>query len=63
MSNVETIAINNTVSDITLSFTTPASGTGTEMHLLKLEFLQELNAELYPLKNGTFNALKLMKVQ
>lgn len=63
MSNVEIVAINNTVSDITLSFTTPASGTGIEMYLLKLEFLQEFNAELYPLKNGTFNALKMMKVQ
>lgn len=63
VSNVETIAINETVTDVTLSFTTPATGSGTEMHLLKVEFLQEFNAALYPLKNGTFNALKLISVQ
>lgn len=63
VSNVETVAINNIATDITLSFTTPATGSGTEMFLLKIEFLQELNATLYPLKNGTFNALKLIKLQ
>lgn len=63
ISNEETLPINQTVTDVTLSFTTPASGSGTEMHLLKVEFLQEFNATLYPLKNGTFNALKLMSVQ
>lgn len=62
ISNVVNSAINNSATDITLSFTTPATGVGIEMFLLKIEFLQELNATLYPLKNGTYNALKLIKI-
>tara|TARA_R110002051_G_scaffold40200_1_gene83903 strand:+ start:2700 stop:3452 length:753 start_codon:yes stop_codon:yes gene_type:complete len=61
-SNVETLAIDSTSSNITFSFTTPASGTGVELFLLKIEFLQELNGDLYQLNNGTFNALKLVSM-
>lgn len=61
-SNVETLAIDGTSSNITFSFTTPASGTGIELFLLKLEFLQELNGDLYQLNNGTFNSLKLVSM-
>ncbi len=62
ISNVETLPIDDSSSDLSLSFTTPASGSGIEMFLLKVEFLQELNTNLYPLKNGAFNALKIIKV-
>ena len=62
ISNRETLLITNSSSDITLSFTNPTTGNGIELFLLKVEFLQELNSVLYPLKNGTYNALKLIKV-
>lgn len=62
ISNVISSVINNIATEVTLSFATPATGQGVEMFLLKIEFLQELNATLYPLKNGTFNALKLIKI-
>ena len=62
ISNKETLLITNSSSDITLSFTNPTTGNGIELFLLKVEFLQELNSVLYPLKNGTYNALKLIKV-
>jgi hypothetical protein len=62
ISNIVDGVIDNSATDITLSFATPVSGEGIEMYLLKIEFLQELNATRYPLKNGTFNSLKLIKV-
>lgn len=62
VSNIETLAIDTTSSDLTFSFATPATGSGTELFLLKVEFLQELNGQLYQLNNGTFNALKLVAI-
>lgn len=62
VSNIETLAIDTTSSDLTFSFATPATGSGTEFFLLKVEFLQELNGQLYQLNNGTFNALKLVAI-
>ena len=35
---------------------------GTLFYLLLVELMQEINGQLYPLKNGTYNALNLIKV-
>lgn len=32
------------------------------MHFILVEFLQEVNAKMYPLKNGSFNALAIVRV-
>jgi hypothetical protein len=40
----------------------PAVGT-TKLFLLKIEFFQEVNGNQYTLKNGAFNALRIVEVQ
>ncbi|MEO6301614.1 MAG: hypothetical protein ABIP51_00450 [Bacteroidia bacterium] len=37
-------------------------GVGTNLFLLEIEFLQEVNAVQYPLRNGAFNALAIVEV-
>ncbi len=38
-------------------------GTTTNLYLLQIEFLQEVNGVQYSLKNGAFNALAIVEVQ
>jgi hypothetical protein len=40
----------------------PAVGT-TKLYLLKIEFFQEINGSQYTLKNGLYNALRIVEVQ
>jgi hypothetical protein len=40
----------------------PAVGT-TKLYLLKIEFFQEVNGSQYTLKNGLYNALRIVEVQ
>jgi len=40
----------------------PAVGT-TKLYLLKIEFFQEVNGNQYTLKNGLYNALRIVEVQ
>ena len=45
---------------------TPAGvpgGLGTDLHLLQIEFFQEVNGVQYSLKNGAYNALAIIEVQ
>lgn len=62
ISNVETMPIDATSRDVTLSIATPPSGTGKNIHLLHIEFFQEVNGTLYPLKNGAYNSLSILDV-
>jgi hypothetical protein len=47
---------------ISLSNTVTANSTHPLFLLLGIEFFQEVNSTMYPLKNGAFNALSLIKV-
>lgn len=38
-------------------------GLGTDLHLLQIEFFQEVNGVQYSLKNGAYNALAIIEVQ
>lgn len=38
------------------------SGTGTKIFLMKIEFFQEVNGVQYSMKNGSYNALKIVAV-
>jgi len=47
---------------ITLTATVPTAGDQPIFLLFGVEFLQEVNGTMYPLKNGTFNALALVEI-
>ena len=53
--SVEQVASSLTAS-LTANTTLPVLG------VLGIEFFQEVNAEMYPLKNGAFNALAVIKI-
>lgn len=54
--------LNATAQTVTLTPTSPASGTGNALYFLKIAFFQQVNSIQYPLKNGAFNALQLIEV-
>jgi hypothetical protein len=62
LSNVETLAIDSTVQTLNLAFAAPPTGTGCGFHLLHIEFYQEVNGDLYSLKNGSYNSLSILEV-
>lgn len=62
LTNVQNVAINGTASTITLTPTAVPAGTGAKVFLLKMEFFQLINGVQYSLKNGSFNALKIIEV-
>ena len=62
VTNIENLAIDNTESDVTLTFPSTPAGSGVNFYFLKVAFFQELNATQYPLNNGAFNALQLIEV-
>jgi len=62
ISNVETLPIDNTSTDVALTFAQTLSGTGNEYYFLKIAWHQMLNGETYPLNNGVFNALQLIEI-
>ncbi|WP_264548080.1 hypothetical protein [Flavobacterium sp. N2820] len=47
---------------ITLTPVAIPSGSGTQLHLLLIEFFQEVNGLQYPLRNGAFNVLNLIDI-
>lgn len=47
---------------VSLSNTVPANSTHPLFLVLGVDFFQEINQSMYPLKNGAFNALCLVKV-
>lgn len=52
----------NPVAAITLSNAVTANSTHPLFLLLGIQFFQQVNGKNYPLKNGTYNALSLVKV-
>jgi len=62
LTNVQNLPITATSSAITLTTTVVPTGTGAKIFLLKIEFFQLVNAVQYSLKNGAFNALKIIEV-
>lgn len=61
-SNVETLPIDNTSTDVELTFLQTPSGTGNEYYFLKIAWHQMLNGEIYPLNNGIYNTLQLIEI-
>ena len=62
LSNDVNLPIDGTQSNITLTPTAVPVGTGTKLFLLKVEFFQLVNGVQYSLKNGAFNALRIVEV-
>jgi hypothetical protein len=62
LTNVQNLPISATASAITLTPTAVPAGTGAKLFLLKIEFFQLVNGVQYSLKNGAYNALKLIEV-
>lgn len=61
-SNVINLPIDATSNNITLTPTAQPTGTGTDLFMLQIEFLQEVNNVQYSLKNGAYNALCVVEV-
>ena len=62
LSNVENLPIDMSSNTVTLTPAGMPSVTGLSMILLRLEFFQEVNGNQYTLKNGAFNALRVVGV-
>ena len=62
LTNIQNLPITGTSSAITLTPTAVPTGTGAKIFLLKIEFFQLVNGVQYSLKNGSYNALKIVEV-
>jgi len=62
-SNAVNLPIDATSTNVILTPAAAASGTGTDLFLLMIEFFQEVNGNQYTLKNGAYNALSVVEVQ
>jgi hypothetical protein len=62
ISNTVNLPVDATPTDVVLTPATAASGTGTNLFLLMVEFYQEVNGNQYSLKNGAYNALSIVEV-
>ena len=56
------VPLQQSVSTITLTPPAAPEGTGTQVHVLLVEYYQELNEVMYPLNSGAFNALSIVEV-
>ena len=63
MTNVLNLAVTAPSTAVTLTPTAVPAGTGTKIYLLKIEFFQLVNGVQYSLKNGSYNALRIIDVQ
>lgn len=62
LSPVVNLPIDTTQSTVTLTPAGVPAVATTKLFLLKMEFFQEVNGSQYTLKNGAFNALKVVEV-
>lgn len=62
-SNVEQLVVDENPNSISLAFATTPSGPGLDYYFLKVSFYQQINAKLYALQNGAFNALQLIAIE
>ncbi len=61
LTDVANFAIDGPLLTVELTPATPA-GTGVNIYLLKVEFFQLVNGVQYSMKNGSYNALKIIEV-
>lgn len=61
-SPITNMAINNSVSEVSLTPVLVPAGTGTQLYFLLIEFYQEVNGVQYSLRSGSFNVLNLIEV-
>lgn len=61
--NAVNLPIDATSTNVLLTPPAAPTGTGTDLYLLMIEFFQEVNGAQYTLKNGAYNALKIVEVQ
>lgn len=61
-SNALTLPVANTEADVILTPASVPGISGPKLYLLKIAFLQEVNASLYVLNNGAFNVLNILEV-
>jgi hypothetical protein len=61
VSNVVNIPIDMTMATVTLTPGAIPLVTGVKLYVLKIEFFQEVNGVQYTLKNGAYNALKVLE--
>jgi hypothetical protein len=61
-SNAVNLPIDGTLTNAILTPAIAPVGAGTDVYLLLIEFLQEVNAVQYSLKNGAYNALSIVDV-
>jgi hypothetical protein len=57
------LLIDPTQTTVTLTPSATPAVTTTKIYLLKIEFFQEINGSQYTLKNGLYNALRIVEVQ
>jgi len=62
LTNIQNLPISATSTAVTLTPAAVPTGTGAKLYLLKIEFFQLVNGVQYSLKNGAYNALKLIEV-
>jgi hypothetical protein len=62
LTNVQNLLIDGTATAVTLTPTAVPAGTGTKLYLLKIEFFQMVNGVQYSLKNGAYNALRVVEI-
>jgi hypothetical protein len=61
-SNVVNLALNAVSSNVVLTPTAAAIGTGTNLFVLQIEFFQMVNTVQYSMKNGAYNSLSIVEV-
>jgi hypothetical protein len=57
------LPIDPTQTTVTLTPAAAPAVATTKLFLLKIEFFQEINGSQYTLKNGLYNALRIVEVQ
>ncbi len=62
VSNEVNLPLDTTASTVTLTPAGAPAVATTKLFLLKIEFFQEVNGNQYTLKNGAYNALKVVEV-
>lgn len=62
ISNIETFPIDSTIQNLNLEYEEQPVGDGCGFHLLHIEFYQEVNGDLYALRNGSYNSLSILEI-
>ncbi len=62
LTNVANLALDGTLSTISLSVPGIPTGSGTHLCLMKMEFFQLVNSIQYSIRNGGYNALAIVNV-